>query len=381
MQPSTSNGAGSTSDAQARPIRWLLMASHVPADLRGGGIVRYTVELAGALAMRDDIELSLLTSVEAAEPLRKIVGSRDRILQLPSFPPTMQPIMERFLLARRLNGHFDVVQGTKHLIPAGVSAHTVLTVHDMLLFDRSRDFPIPKRLLLKQPYAASLRQADRLLCVSAATASRLREWDPRLAERLTVVPLATSGALLSSKALPISSLERRPFALVVGDPSPRKNLSVVISAWNRVVKERPDAALVLVGPPAWGTESHGPQYWTLKESGHLIQLVGVDDGVLRWCYENARVVLAPSLAEGFGLPAAEALDFGAPLVTSLDPALVEVSGDAAEHVPAADIQGWADAVLRHLHNPRSMPGVRSNSRTWADVAEETVLAVAERRGK
>ncbi len=73
--------------------------------------------------------------------------------------------------------------------------------------------------------------------------------------------------------------------------------------------------------------------------------------MLRWCYENCVVVLSPSLAEGFGLPAVEALDLGAPLVTSLDPALVEVSGDAAEHLPADDVAGWAEAALRHLERP------------------------------
>ncbi|MGY1774367.1 glycosyltransferase family 4 protein [Geodermatophilus sp. SYSU D00804] len=362
------------------PVRWLVMAGHVPPDARGGGIVRYTVELARALGRRDDVELHLLTSAAAAGPLSELAGGPDRVVPVPAVPDPALPAFERFLLGRRLGSRFDVVQGTKHLLPRGVGARAVLTVHDLLLFDRPADFPLPKRLLLGRHYAASLRQADTLVCVSAATRARLLRWDPRLAPRAVVTPLTTSPRLLDSEPVPVPSLVGRSFALVVGDPSPRKNLAVVVSAWARVVRQRPDAVLALVGPPAWGTESYGPDHAALIASGHVVQLTGVDDGTLRWCYENCVVVLTPSLAEGFGLPAVEALDLGAPLVTSTDPALVEVSGDAAAHVPADDVTGWADAALRRLQeSPARATGVRQR-RTWDDVAAETVAAVTGRPG-
>jgi glycosyltransferase involved in cell wall biosynthesis len=109
-------------------------------------------------------------------------------------------------------------------------------------------------------------------------------------------------------------------------------------------------------------------------------MTGVVDGTLRWLYENCAVVLTPSLAEGFGLPAVEALDLGAPLVTSLDPALVEVSGDAAEHLPADDVAGWADATLRHLRASATRDLGTRRRRTWDDVAAETVAAGTGRPG-
>ncbi|WP_235928103.1 glycosyltransferase family 4 protein [Goekera deserti] len=360
----------------ASPTRWLLMAGHVPPDGSGGGIVRYTVELARALHRRDDVELHLLTSPAAAGPLAELVGSPDRVVPLPAVPDPLVPAYERAALARRLGARFDVVQGAKHLLPRGVAARTALTVHDMILFDRPGDFPLAKRTLLGRPYAASLRQADALVCVSAATRDRLTRWDARVGARATAVPLATSPKLLGATAVPVPALAGRPFGLVVGDSSPRKNLAVVVSAWARVVKQRPDAVLALVGPPNWGVDSYGPDHAGLLASGHVVQLTGVDDGTLRWSYENSSVVLTPSLVEGFGLPAVEALDLGARLVTSLDPALVEVSGAAAEHLPADDVPGWAAAVLRALEEvPAPVP---RTPRTWDDVAAETVLAVLGR---
>lgn len=364
-----------------RPIRWLLLAGHVPPDGRGGGIVRYTVELARALGRRADVELHLLTSPAAAGPLAELAGGADRVVSLPAVPDPAVPALERFALGRRLGSRFDVVQGTKHLLPRGVAARTVLTVHDLLLFDRPADFPLPKRTLLGRPYAGSLRQAQTLLCVSAATRDRLVRWDPTLAGRTAVAPLTTSPQLLESSVVVVPALAGRPFALVVGDASQRKNVAVAVSALARVARQRPDAVLALVGPPAWGAEAYGPDHAALLASGNLVQLTGVDDGTLRWCYENCAVVLAPSLAEGFGLPAVEALDLGAPLVTSLDPALVEVSGDQADHLPADDVDAWTDAVLRHLDRPATGRGEPARlRRTWDDVAAETVAAVLPRQG-
>jgi glycosyltransferase involved in cell wall biosynthesis len=353
------------------------MAGHVPPSLRGGGIVRYTVELARALSRRDDVELHLLSSPAAAGPLAALVGDASRVVRHPAVPDPLLPVWERYLLGRRLGRRYDVIQGAKHLVPRGVATRTALTVHDLLLFDRPGDFPLAKRQLLGRPYAASLRQADALVCVSGATRDRLLRWDAQLGPRAEVVPLATSPALLDSAPVAVPALEDRPFALVVGDAGKRKNVSVVVSAWAEVVRRRPDAVLALVGPPAWGTEAYGPHHDALVAAGSVVHLTGVDDGTLRWCYEHCAVVLAPSLVEGFGLPAVEALDLGAPLVTSIDPALVEVSGDDAEHLPADDVTGWAEAALRHLDRPRTQ-GRPRRRRTWDDIAEETVAAVLRR---
>src|SRR4051812_37003111 len=109
------------------PIRWLLMASHVPPHGRGGGIVRYTVELARALQRRGDVELHLAASGsplwaggEGEEP--------PHLVLLPAAPSAVMPVVERYLLGRRLNSGFDVIQGAKHLVPRAVRGRTALTV-------------------------------------------------------------------------------------------------------------------------------------------------------------------------------------------------------------------------------------------------------------
>lgn len=357
------------------PARWLLMAGHVPASARGGGIVRYTVELARALRRQDDVDLHLLVEPRAADGLADLVDGDDRLVRLPALPGPANPAYERTLLGRMLGERFDVVQGTKHLLPRGARARTALTVHDMLLYDRPQDFGTAKRTLLRRPYAASLRQADVLVCVSAATRERLAASVRGSRARSAVVPLATSSTLLTSTPVPVPVVAGRPFALVVGDTQPRKNLPAVVTAWREVAAARPDAVLLQVGPPPWGQQDYGPHFDALVASGNVHQLQDVTDGVLRWAYEHAAVVLAPSRAEGFGLPAAEALDLGAPLVTSTDAALVEVSGDRATHLAPDDVAGWARVALERLAAPVSPWVAPAVTRSWDDVAAETVAAV------
>jgi glycosyltransferase involved in cell wall biosynthesis len=260
------------------------------------------------------------------------------------------------------------------VLPKGLGKTRVLTVHDMLPLDRPQDFGLLKRTLLTRPYFASIKEADALVCVSAATLRRLERYLPEVGDRAVVVPLAMSTSLSWAEPAPVDSLTGRPFALVVGDDSPRKNLGLVIDLWPRVVESHPDAVLAIVGPPSWGPSETGTAREALVAQGSVRMLGHLPDAQLRWCYENSTVVLCPSKLEGFGLPAIEAQSFGAPLITSLDPALVEVSGDAAAHLPDGNPEAWIAEIVSTFNSKRRSAGAGA-VRTWQQVAQETVSAV------
>ena len=355
-----------------RPLRYLLVATHVPAGGSGGGMVRYVMELARGLAARDDVELHALAGA-GAEAAFDGIAEPDRVHTLPGRGPLVSAV-ER-LAGARVGGRMDVVHGTKHLLPRGVPGVGVLTVHDMLALDRPYDFGLAKRLLVRGPYLASLRAADALVCVSAATRDRVTSYLPSVAARTSVVHHPDGSSLTSVDAEPVPDLAGRPFALVVGDPSPRKNVGLVVDAWAQVRAEVPDAVLVVVGPDSWGPTDRGQAFAALAAEGAVAPMGHVSDARLRWLYEHARVVLCPSLAEGFGLPAAEALTFGAPLLTSEDPALAEASPVGAERLPGRRPEVWARAIVAHLGRPRPASTVRAARRGWDDVVEETLEAV------
>lgn len=353
-------------------VSWLVLATHVPPTGHLGGIVRYTTELVAGLARRDDVQVSALTTRASADVLSALVGDPRRVHVLPDAPTLALSAYER--LAWATPAGIDVVHGVKQLLPRRTTATTVLTAHDMLLLDRPQDFGRAKRTLLPAPYRASLRSADVVLAVSRATAQRVAAYLPEVAERTAVVPLATASDLLDGPPEPVPALAGRPYALVVGDSSPRKNLSTLVAAWPRVLSQRPDAVLAVVGPPSWGRSETGEAWAQLIRAGAILPLGRVPDAQLRWCYEHSAVVLCPSLAEGFGLPAAEALALGCRLVVSDDPALQEVAAGRAAVVSATDVAGWSAAVARAFaeDGPRPSPAAR---RTWDDVVADTVAAV------
>jgi len=358
------------------PLRYLLLATHVPADGRGGGMIRYVLELARELEERPDVELHLLVSREARDLAVGLVGDEARAhVSLPA-PTAVRSFGERLALSAPVLRHdLDVVHGAKHLVPKRSRATRVLTVHDMILLDRPDDFGRLKKALLPGPYLASVHDSDVILCVSEATRERLAAYTPSALRRTTVVPLAPATALLAAVPAPVPRLAGRRFAVVVGDTSPRKNLALVVQRWAEIAGDA-DVRLAVVGPPGWGTGGvgDGPADPRVELLGH------VSDAELRWCYENADLVLCPSLAEGFGLPAAEAAAFGAPLLTSHDAALREAAAGWGTSMTTDDPEAFV-ATARELlaAGPATRPPAARPGRTWADVADETLRAVRASR--
>jgi glycosyltransferase involved in cell wall biosynthesis len=362
------------------PLSWLLLATHVPSTGTGGGMVRYVVELAGALRSRDDVALTVLARPGTVPFFSDLLAGSGQVAVAPSLPTPGLSLLEREGLGvRALRQPFDVIHGTKHLIPRRGNGQRVLTVHDMLPLDRPGDFGTLKRSLLVRPYLASVRQASVLFCVSNATRERMSSYLPEARAKAVVIPLAMSSQLAAAAAVPVPALLGRRFALVVGDPSPRKNLGLLVDIWPEVIRSVPDAVLAVVGPDSWGPTDRGDHFGLMAAQGSVLPLGHLDDGQLRWCYEHAAVVACPSHAEGFGLPALEALTFGAPLITSLDPALCEASGTAATHLASTDPGRWVQPIVERLRDDRKSSPARE-SRTWDDVAAETVSAVERVRG-
>ena len=374
MDPTTSAG---------RCLRYLLMAGHVPAGGSGGGIVRYTLELASALHERpDDVELHLGVNAVAqgwfreAFPRASVHAVQKRtggLAILDEHVGALAPV------ARKVAAPVDVVHSVKHIAPLFTrGARSVLTVHDMLVVDRPRDYSRSKRLLLRVPYALSLTRADLLVCVSDATRNRLLSYYPELERRAVVVPLAASPRMVGSAGEPVARLAGRTFGLVVGDGLPRKNLAFLGSVWRRVVQRRPDLVLAVVGTDEAGLRELSEGWRDLLDDGAALVLSRVSDDELAWCYRRTAVALCPSYMEGFGLPAVEAAAAGAPMVVSEDPALSAAAPACARRAVSWDVESWVTAVEAVLAQDPSTRPDPEPARRWADVADETLSAIRTR---
>jgi glycosyltransferase involved in cell wall biosynthesis len=375
-----------------KPTRWLVLATHVGPTGSGGGMIRYAVEMIRNLDHIYGVEVHVLCTKGGAEFFRRELGfEATRLHIVPTMHVVGLSLLERYSLHPVFARQWDVIQGAKHLLPRFVRSktRTLITAQDTLPLDRPADFTVLKRTLLRHQYLQSLREADGVICISEATRERVRAYVPAIANKSAVARLAVSDALRNVTATPIRELTNRRFALVVGDPSPRKNLAFVGRCWSGVVQRDPDAVLAIVGPQGWGTNEGLAELQNLVDDGRAVLLGHITNSELRWAYEHASVTLCPSLLEGFGLPVAEALAAGSPVLSSTDPAQIEAGetvlkltpGAWIRHLAVTDPQPWITEICDRLQTPRAVSvahGITAKSRTWADVAGET--AEFARRG-
>jgi glycosyltransferase involved in cell wall biosynthesis len=168
--------------------------------------------------------------------------------------------------------------------------------------------------------------------------------------RIVTVPLAAADLFRHVEGRPRST----PYFVFVGTLEPRKNLGTLIEAW-REVRRRHVVDLVLAGRIRADFDV------PLQPEPGLHVLGEVADAELPALYSAAVAVLYPSQYEGFGLPVLEALQCGALVIASRDPAICEVAGDAALLLEALDVRAWARAMEAAVAAPESMAAFRARS--------------------
>jgi len=141
------------------------------------------------------------------------------------------------------------------------------------------------------------------------------------------------------------------YGLFVGTLEPRKNLETLLVAWRDLRGDGGDGGappLLVCGPRGWRARDLRRLLAEAESEGWLRYLGYVSPTELAALYRDAAVVALPSLYEGFGIPAVEALAAGAPLVLSDLPVLREVAGDAALYAPPLRPDLWRDRLREVL---------------------------------
>jgi glycosyltransferase involved in cell wall biosynthesis len=247
-----------------------------------------------------------------------------------------------------LAGPSDVVHAQAPLVIPTARAAQVITIHDLHFLshpsrseaEMRRDFPG-----LVHEHA---RRADHIVVSSryaAGEVSRVLDVPPA---RVTV---CSPGAPSWAAAIAQEHAKGRTGSsiLFVGTLEARKNIAGLLDAYTRLRVCRPDAPpLVLAGRV---TDSGRAALARVKAKplGAAVTMLGyVDDDVRRQLYRDARMLVLPSLEEGFGLPVLEAMACGVPVVVSDRGALPEVAGAAADPVDPEDTEAIADEMERLL---------------------------------
>lgn len=248
----------------------------------------------------------------------------------------------------------DVLHCTIFRGPLRARMPTIVTVHDLAVLRHPEVFPAWTRLYGRTLLRPTLRAADRVFAVSEFSKRETVELAGVPAERIDVVPNALEPVFTADGAR-----AEGDYVLAVGTLEPRKNLARVVDATRRLGVE-----LRLVGAPGWGEAG--------AAGSHVRWLGRLDDEELAAAYRGARALVFPSLYEGFGIPALEAMACGTPVVTSAGSAMVEVTGGAAVLVDpldnAAIAAGIEEAERRRGELvPRGLE--RARAYTWERAAD------------
>ncbi|HWR54521.1 MAG TPA: glycosyltransferase family 1 protein [Bryobacteraceae bacterium] len=327
-----------------------------PLSLSTGGLRRYVEELARALLATFPEDAYLLVSDQPFETATSMARGR-----LPG--NALERKWWSYGLPRELaRRRIDVFHGTNFEVPCVPLRPSVITVHDLSPW---RDEPWRaggERVRRRTPFLVGLGLATMVITVSEAIRRETIERFSVAPERVVAVPLAAAPHLK-----PVESPRQPPYFAYVGSIEPRKNVETIVAAWREVRRKAP-VDLVVAGPVR-GVEIE-------PEPG--LKLLGeVPESALAPLFSGAVACLFPSLYEGFGLPVLEAMQCGAPVIVSRDPALTEVAEGGAVQVDARDVRGWADAMFAAVSRPEwraewsALAMARARQFSWDDTARKT----------
>lgn len=349
----------------------------------------YMANLAARLpAAAPDIDFVFYAVDPNAEAIRSLAGQARNV--------TIRPIPHgRFArlvwpFPRRAAREADILH-CQYVGPLVGGPATVLSIHDILHETMPEHFPKGLGSLMRRFYPGSARRAGRVLTISAfsrdAIVARYGVSPSRIAYAHLGVgpefsPMTDPARLAVMRAR--LGLPDGPYILFVGRIEPRKNLPSLVAAYG-LLRERLGAGaphLVLAG----GKDRLFAAFHDRVRAGDAGQGVvfagSVPHEELAALYSGASAFAYPSFGEGFGLPVAEAMACGAPVVATSAPAVPEVAGGAALLVAPTDVPGLAEALARLVTDPalaaaqRAAGLARARQLTW-DAA--VALAVAAYR--
>lgn len=350
------------------------------------GIARYTIELTRALKrLEPALEIILLNPYpEDAHPWYQEFETYPlpQLKLLPFAASLGHWQLHRAARDLKLDILHDPCQIAPFLAPRG-RYKRITTVHDAIPFIYPNTQPLLTRLVFHTLVRAARHTADAVLTVSQAAARDLEQHVGIPKDHLFVTPNGVAWPAPVAEPALSAALEKlslvQPYFLYVGALHPRKNIERVTAAFLELHRVRPEARLAIVGPPSWGAHATLKHVLESAKAAPNITFTGfVTDHDLHALYQGAHALVFPSLYEGFGLPALEAMAHGTPVITSNVSSLPEVVGDAGLLVDPTSTAAITQAMLRLLDDQalRSELSSRSLERarlfSWEHTAQLTL---------
>jgi len=343
----------------------------------GSGVARYSRCLIEALVAHSEHVFRLYTNGVAQPSSLQFPNVHWRNIPFPRLWTHIR------LSAEMILHRPQVLFVPAHVLPLVRPRATVVTIHDLGYLYYPKCHPPTQRLYLHLSTIWNARLSTVILADSHATAEDLQA---KLEVPASKIIVAYPGVSTQFKPQPLERVEavRRyyqlppRYLLYVGTIQPRKNIARLVAAHAQVQEAPP---LVIAGAQGW--LAHQLSELLARDPSRVRVLGDVPDSVLPPLMAGADALLLPSLYEGFGLPALEAIACGTPPVVSCTSSLPEVVGHAGLLVDPLSVDDIARAIRTISSNGAlarelSKSGIaRARSYSWAACAT-TALAAMER---
>lgn len=332
-------------------------------DTEGGGYRRLEPRELEFLANRAD-GIGALASRELDAPC----GAAPRVSRQAVEPPVLEPRAGDVLVS--VSNPWDYVPAHVFAELRSRGVRCVLVVHDLMVWDT------PQWTAGRDPrdYSANmlsvLAQADHLVCVSEATAAVARRAFAELGRPVPPLTVAHPAGLppgAAPRGAPPPGFDAsRPFVVYCSTIEVRKNHIMLLNLWDRLREALPPERLprlVIAGRWGWYVDTVRlmmERNWRLAP--HVQICENLRDENLLWLYRKARFTVFPSFTEGFGLPVAESLAVGTPVVVSTAPALIEASGGVMPALDPYDLPAWQREVTALCLDDAHLEALRHKAR-------------------
>jgi len=233
----------------------------------------------------------------------------------------------------------------------------VVTIHDLAFKIFPQYFPKKELAKLNNLTDYAVENANGLIAVSQATKKDILKFYPNIKEeKIKVIYHGFDAQLFNlnfsenqlKEVLKSYSLKAKSYLLYVGAIQPRKNLMVLIEAFEKIKKSQPEMKLLLAGATAWNFEETLERIKCSVFAKDIIVTGKVPFESLVVFYRNASAFIFPSIYEGFGIPVLEAMASGTPTIIANNSSLPEVGGKAVLYFDASSSQELAACVARVL---------------------------------
>jgi len=257
-------------------------------------------------------------------------------------------------------------------LKSATGARFVCLIHDLIPLDSPELTRSGQTVRHGRRIATVAALADAVIVNSAATGETLRA---RLGGRNIPVAVAPLGIDVP-EAPPLSG--GVPYFISIGTIERRKNHKLLFDVWQRLAAElgQRTPRLILIGQRGFGGEEIADRLGVMRDI--VVERPDLPDAAMAALLRNARALLLPSLAEGFGLPVVEALAHGVPVICSDLPALRESGGGIPDYLEPREEGIWRTVILDFLMDSPRRQAQLARLAPWRPPSWPEHFAIVER---